>query len=670
MSVFDFITSMLCLPTESLSRIEENTFLLTLPVQVHVCPHCHKETTLVHDYRKQPLKVSCLIDTPVTLYYRKRRYWCPHCHKAFAEKNPIVSRYQRMAKDTIARIIAEHGSLVSSTDIARRYKIAVPTVQRLFKQISPASMQLDEAISIDEFKGDVGAKFQVVINSLTRHCCLNILEDRTSEILYQQLLEYPLEERLRVKLVSIDLSASFRSMVKACFPNAQLTADKFHTVRMANEALNWVRRKVQETLPQKQRKQFKGSKYLLLTREKNLTKDTDRTALQVMMSRYEMAAIVARAEGKIGGVNPADQALIEKLANEYQSELKKMDERNEARFQQMNEKIDKIQFSGFVRAKYDHDNYDQGAGSGVGAENNNKHFYMNFEGKMKVSNDWDAHFQAETRKGYTQNQSWRGNNGQNKGNNDSDQDGTFQRIWVEGHPGRLGITAGTKWWGLGFQNVPFGHAADGISVDTNFAKDWNAKAFYLRPRQGDLVSMPNGGNTTIYGANFTGRLNKNLETSLTYAMNQNHNDNIVNADGSKGDQAMSKMGAIELRAKVLPNVTLTGTYVRTDAESYNSSKECRLDYKGTDLNKVGSFGAYFRYADFGKYGDMSHDDEWNSLPSDMKGWFLGVKYIPYKNVEWETFYSDQTRYTSGTAADSASNNAKRHLFRTQIDFHF
>lgn len=108
-----------------------------------------------------------------------------------------------MTKDTIARIIAEHGAIVSSSDIARRYKISVPTEQRLFRKVSPASMQLDEAIFIDEFKGDVGAKFQVAINSLTRHCCLNILADRTSEILYQQLLEYPLEERLKVKLVSI-----------------------------------------------------------------------------------------------------------------------------------------------------------------------------------------------------------------------------------------------------------------------------------------------------------------------------------------------------------------------------------------------------------------------------------------------------------------------------------
>ena len=158
-------------------------------------------------------------------------------------------------------------------------------------------MQLDEAISIDEFKGDVGAKFQVVIISLTRHCCLNILADRTSEILYQQLLEYPLEERLKVKLVSIDLSASFRSMVKACFPNAQLTADKFHTVRMANEALNRIRRKLQETLPKEQRKYFKRSKHLMLMREKHLLKDTDRTALQVMLNySNELSAAYAMKE--------------------------------------------------------------------------------------------------------------------------------------------------------------------------------------------------------------------------------------------------------------------------------------------------------------------------------------------------------------------------------------
>lgn len=117
------------------------------------------------------------------------------------------------------------------------------------------------------------------------------------------------------------------------------------------------------------------------------------------MSRYEMAAVVARAMNKMGSVNPADQALLEKLEREYHGELSRMDERMTS----LEKKVDKIQLSGFVRAKYDHDS----STKDVGSQNNNKHFYMNLEGRMKVGNQWEAHFQSETRKGYTVNQSWR-----------------------------------------------------------------------------------------------------------------------------------------------------------------------------------------------------------------------------------------------------------------------
>ena len=180
------------------------------------------------------------------------------------------------------------------------------------------------------------------------------------------------------------------------------------------------------------------------------------------MSRYEMAAVIARAQEKLKTANPADEALIEKLANEYQAELVNMDEKNEARYEELKSKIDKVQLSGFVRAKYDSDSGDKG----VGSQNNNKHFYMNLEGSMKVGDKWTAHFQSETRKGYTVNQSWR------KNSRDDDQDGTFQRIWVEGNAGKLGVTVGTKWWGYGFQNVSYGHAADGVQISFVFAPIW------------------------------------------------------------------------------------------------------------------------------------------------------------------------------------------------------
>lgn len=141
---------------------EERTFLLTLPVVTHTCPRCQTQTSKIHDCRNQPIKTLLLINTEFS----------------------FISRYQRMSSDLIAQILQEHGFLTTSKDIACRYKISTTAVQRLFRSISPASSKLSNVISIDEFKGNVGAKFQVVINDLINYTCLNIIEDRSPDTLY------------------------------------------------------------------------------------------------------------------------------------------------------------------------------------------------------------------------------------------------------------------------------------------------------------------------------------------------------------------------------------------------------------------------------------------------------------------------------------------------------
>jgi len=53
---------------------------------------------------------------------------------------------------------------------------------------------------------------------------------------------------------------------------------------MANDELDTIRKELQNTLPKEQRKYFKRSKYLLLSRKKNFKAYNDRTALQIMFS--------------------------------------------------------------------------------------------------------------------------------------------------------------------------------------------------------------------------------------------------------------------------------------------------------------------------------------------------------------------------------------------------
>ena len=139
--------------------------------------------------------------------------------------------------------------------------------------------------------------------------------------------------------------------------------------------------------------------------------------------------------------------------------------------------------------------------------------------------------------------------------------------------------------------------------------------------------------------------------------------------GNAGNRMMTRLGSFDLRAKLAKDLTFTGTYTQTNADEHKHSTALRLDYKTVDMEKVGSWSIYGRYFDYGRYGDFSHDDEWCSLPIDMRGWLLSFRYVPYKNVVWETFYSDQRQNRSGFDA-GMQKNAKRHLFRTQLDFHF
>lgn len=273
------------LPSEYLKKVEANIWELKLPRTNHQCPRCHNSTDKVHDYRIQTIKATSLVAH--TVRYHKRRYVCTSCGKVFPEQAPFLSRYQRMTKTLICQLIVEHGMLSTSKDIARRYHVSAPTVSRLFSRVAPDSHKLPEAISLDEFKGDAGAKFQVVLNDLVNYTCCNIFPDRSVDKLYASLLEYPLKERLKVLYVSIDLSAMFRSLVRKCFPHAEIIADKFHAVRMANDALDTIRKDVQKALSADQRKYFKRSRYLLLKREDALTTDEDRRARTVLLSCSE-----------------------------------------------------------------------------------------------------------------------------------------------------------------------------------------------------------------------------------------------------------------------------------------------------------------------------------------------------------------------------------------------
>ncbi|CUH95951.1 hypothetical protein P22_2039 [Propionispora sp. 2/2-37] len=371
------------------------------------------------------------------------------------------------------------------------------------------------------------------------------------------------------------------------------------------------------------------------------------------LTRYEMAVIVGKAISKQEKADADNKALIEKLSHEYSRELDNMG----VRIDNLESRVDNVKFFGYVRANYDSDTV-EGETSPVNG-NGNKHFYMDFEANMKVNDRWEAHFQSETNETYSTNRSW------------GENDGTFQRIWATGSIGAVDVTAGKKWWGYG-SNLVWGHSGSGVQFDYA-GPSYKVSVFNFRPTQldgnGNSINLTNAANTTMYGLNLNADLSKAVNVNLLVGGNEATGDETLSNGTLQKDSGITKWGGIDVSAKIMDNVKITGSYAKTNADDYDYSQQFRLDYKGMDLKSPGSFGAYLRVLKLQKYGDPSHDDEWSSLPSDMKGWILGVDYAIGKDIQWTTLYGHQKLNISGTDT-SMDKDSTRKLIRTRLDFHF
>lgn len=392
------------------------------------------------------------------------------------------------------------------------------------------------------------------------------------------------------------------------------------------------------------------------------------------ISRYEMAVIVARATDKMEAANIADRALIEKMQAEYGSELKTL----QADVNDLKEQVGKVNFHGMFRAQYDYDNNT----TADSVDKGTNRFYLDLRGDYKVNDNWTVKFQSETNRHYAGGHDRTNETGTGDGPFDdpvrktwSGHDGNIQRIWADGYFPKSGawVSVGRAWRGLGFQNVLFGNESDGVQFGVPIkGTGLTASGFWMS-------STGSGNNESLYGVGTWGSIGHCVDINMAFAKSslskgeRNGDRYGFNVDGAGVVHRYVKAGDVNERSNgyvisagvdLAKNVRFIGDYVRTNADFQNSSTALRLNYKGTNLQDPGSFGVYARYIKYGKNGWLAGDDEWGSTWNGTKGWIVGFKYVPAKNVEWETLYSNQTRgYDQDWEYD-------RKLVRTQVDFHF
>jgi transposase len=250
-------------------------FHIEMPVKEHCCPKCSLNTTKVHDYRTQKVKHLKVFERHTLIFYRKRRYSCS-CGKRFAENNPLIERYQRLSIEFNQAIKIRSIKGKTFKETAEVYGTSASTVVKRFDELAEGTIKEEEAvelpkvIAIDEYKGDTKAgKYQLIIADGITKEPIDILPNRYKTTIKQYLRKYG----AKVEVVIMDMSPSFKAAVVQALDKPVIVADRFHFVRYIYWAMDGVRRRVQSSWHDYERKKCKKMRYVFHKNSSKLTED-------------------------------------------------------------------------------------------------------------------------------------------------------------------------------------------------------------------------------------------------------------------------------------------------------------------------------------------------------------------------------------------------------------
>ena len=347
-----------------------------------------------------------------------------------------------------------------------------------------------------------------------------------------------------------------------------------------------------------------------------------------LMTRYEMAQIVAKAMAK--GAN------VDKLAAEFADELDNLG----VRVANLEKKADNVKVTGELRYKY--------MSKDVDGENGND---SNYENDLRsriwvtgqVNDDWSYTGMIE--------------NTQNFDNNNGEEDTSFARAYVEGKLGGLAVTAGRYNAFLANGNL-YDARVDGVEV--SYGDKVKLTGFAGKATDAEVANQLGEASSASYG-NYAG-------AELTAAMgNFNFMGGYVNfkdmykdgwsddtTDGSykqigEGyDNAIWYVGG----DYTMGDFVLSGMYLKGDASYKDEDVKgiesdgwtAGLTYKGAEASEAGSWGLFANYYDQGGMTYVAHTTDANVFADyandGFKGYGVGANYTFAKNIVGTVVYYD------------------------------
>ena len=234
------------------------------------CPHCHSKRVRKKASYIRNVHHELIGRRRTILKFKAYKLFCHECGRYGNQQFPGINKHQRSTERLQIQIFHHHTSGVSQKDLSQQFERGKATIERWYhrryqiENREQSNKLCPTVLGIDEHFFNRKEGFATTLCDLRKHKIFDIVKGRSERDLSQYLST--LQGKERVKVVCMDLSSTYRAIIKKHFPNAKIVADRFHVIRLIQHQCMMTYRTLSSEV-----KSNRGILALLRTRPDNLT---------------------------------------------------------------------------------------------------------------------------------------------------------------------------------------------------------------------------------------------------------------------------------------------------------------------------------------------------------------------------------------------------------------
>lgn len=170
------------------------------------------------------------------LRFKAYKLYCHACKRYSHQRFPGIGKHQRATERLHEQVFHQHTYGMSQQALSLSFKIGKATIERWYhKEYILAHKEIHRplcptGLGIGEHSFSKKQGYATTFCNLKKHKIFDIVKGRSAADLDSYLKQLPGKER--VKIICIDLSSSYRHLIRRYFPKAKIVADRFHVIRL------------------------------------------------------------------------------------------------------------------------------------------------------------------------------------------------------------------------------------------------------------------------------------------------------------------------------------------------------------------------------------------------------------------------------------------------------